>query len=98
MGGEQASIEGFFEREVGEFGRGEWKQVVADGSAAEEVTAAAKQFPRARAGEDEPQPAPAHERVDLVEEGRQFLDLIDDHRLPLVGQSRTLLGEDAGIG
>jgi hypothetical protein len=42
VGGEQASIEGFFEREVGELGRGEWKQVVADGSAAEEVTAAAK--------------------------------------------------------
>lgn len=68
-----------------------------DGSATEKIPTAAKELPGARSGEDEPQPASAHERVNLVEQRRQFLDLIDDHRLPLVSQSRTLLSEHAGI-
>jgi len=74
------------------------RAIVADGAAAEQVAPAAEQFPGARAGEDEPQAVAAHEGVHLVEEGGQFLDLVHDHRLPLVGQRGTLLCKNAGIG
>ena len=70
---------------------------MADSPAAEQVAAAAQQFSGARSGKNETQAAAADQRVDLVEQGGQFLDFIDDHGLSLVGQRRALLGEDARI-
>jgi len=77
---------------VAELGRGEGEEACLPRAASEQVGRAALELARARTGEDEAHAARGDEAVDLVEQGRQLLDLVDgdDGRRVWV-----LLGEEA---
>jgi hypothetical protein len=55
--------------------------LVAPGAATEEVGSAPLELAGAGAAQDEAQPAVLDQPVDLVEQGRDFLHLVEDHRL-----------------
>lgn len=83
MPGNQPGIASSDQIETGNLRINERVELVADRPSSQEVCLAAKQLPGARTTENETQTLIFNEPVDLVQKGRNLLDLIDDDRLPL---------------
>ena len=68
------------EIELVDFGRDERMKLIAERPASEEVATTALELTRARSAEHERQSPVFDEPMDLVQEGRDFLNFIDDDR------------------
>jgi hypothetical protein len=88
---EHSSIQDLKEINFSYFLGGEREELKTPGSPPEEVGPATFELPGARSRKHEPEPLVLHEPMNLVQERRHLLDLVDDDRL---GSGFLALGQD----